>query len=117
MKCQKRTLEILNKPVHVNVLSRAKILLAIVTKAEEALRWVTKPVIRFRHELFTFLSQGRETSYAAAALNNAIIKNMSGFGIGAMRNDTSVVLREFHLSGREAARENLRRIAWCHRGK
>lgn len=78
-----------DQPVHVNVLSLTKILLARIADAEKTLRGKAGQSVG---EKTIFFSGIREPRTTTAALNNAVLKNMSGSGVRTMRNHTSIVL-------------------------
>lgn len=86
--------------IHEDVLPMTEILLASIAKAQEVIR-------RIHGSISHCLKKS-----IAAALHNAVIEYMSRLWVRAMRNNTSVILRQLHISGRETAGENTRSGRW-----
>ncbi|KAK4799427.1 hypothetical protein SAY86_024792 [Trapa natans] len=72
-----------NQPIHVDVISGSKAFLAQLAGAKETRWW-----FRRRTELII----------AGAALDDAVSEYVDGLRVRTVQGDTSVVLRELHLS-------------------
>lgn len=78
-------------PVHVDVFILCKKRLASVTEAQESRRF----------------DLGLLKTRIPAALHNAVIINMSGFGVGAVRDDAGIIFRHLHFLQRQLPPEIL----------
>lgn len=83
-------------PVHVNVFILCKNRLASVTEAQESRRF-DLGLLKSRIPVQT------------AALHNAVVINMSGFGVGAVRDDAGIIFRHLHFLQRQLPPEILGR--------
>ena len=90
-------------PVYVDVLSILKLLVAGVTEAQKITRWIINRVCGdwTGLDVDSVETLAEIAQILGVSLQNAVAEDVSGLGVGTVRDHTRVVLRELDLTGRE----------------